>query len=599
MLVEEKYGKNSTTLPRMNHEKLRKDESVDSGSSTDSEEEDDDGFLASGVLDEQVNATLQAIRARDPRVYDETTTFYTSIENGDGENNSEINRSEKPMYLSDYHRETLLRGDIGVDEEEDAVGLTYVQQQADLKRVIVKEMHDAANSSSGEDKIEDNEFLVLKKPTTLGDSSEEYSKKPILVDVRTADNEPETFLSNFLSARAWVPSAGSQFQPFESDDEEEDDRAEAFEAAYNLRFEDPKGSNEKLMSHARDTAAKYSVRRETINSRKKARETERAKKDAEKRERDEEKARLRKLKIDEAGQKLRKIREAAGLGGKVLELQEWTAFLEEGWDDRRWDVEMTKRFGDDYYADEDIGSAAEEESSKKKKKGRKPKWKDEIDIKDLVPDFNDGEFEKPPFALSDASDGEDIMDKSITNGIVSKSKDKKSLKRLKNSQKLASRAERHHIESLVDAKLTIDHALSTVPNASKSQPTTFRYRATSPLAYGLTARDILMASDSQLNQYVGLKKMAAFRDQEKKKRDRKRLGKKARLREWRKECFGSEDGPRTEVGSVLAAPGVDMKENSKKSNIDAADMEEQVAVEDRKKMRKRARKNKNVGVDTA
>ena len=62
-----------------------------------------------------------------------------------------------------------------------------------------------------------------------------------------------------MSAKAWVPNDNSKFQPFESNDEEEDRRAEAFEEAYNLRFEDSKASNEKLMSHARDTIAKYSV----------------------------------------------------------------------------------------------------------------------------------------------------------------------------------------------------------------------------------------------------------------------------------------------------------------------------------------------------
>ena len=97
--------------------------------------------------------------------------------------------------------------------------------------------------------------------------------------------------------------------------------------------------------------------------------------------------------------------------------------------------------------------------------------------------------------------------------------------------------------SLVDdqLQLELDHNMSS----SKSKPTGFRYRATSPQSFGLTSRDILMADDSSLNQYAGLKKLAAFRDTDKKRKDQKHLGKKARLRKWRKDVFGNEEGVQT------------------------------------------------------
>jgi protein KRI1 len=89
----------------------------------------------------------------------------------------------------------------------------------------------------------------------------------------------------------------------------------------------------------------------------------------------------------------------------------------------------------------------------------------------------------------------------------------------------------------VDSKMALD-----IPTKSK-QPTRFRYRETSPTSFGLTAADILMAPDTSLNQFAGLKKMASFRDLDKKRKDKKHLGKKARLRQWRKETFGNENGP--------------------------------------------------------
>ena len=50
-----------------------------------------------------------------------------------------------------------------------------------------------------------------------------------------------------------------------------------------------------------------------------------------------------------------------------------------------------------------------------------------------------------------------------------------------------------------------------------------------------------MASDAQLNAFAGLKKLATFRDEDKKARDRKVLGKKARVKKWRRETFGREE----------------------------------------------------------
>lgn len=59
----------------------------------------------------------------------------------------------------------------------------------------------------------------------------------------------------------------------------------------------------------------------------------------------------------------------------------------------------------------------------------------------------------------------------------------------------------------------------------------------------MTAADILMASDAQLNQYAGLKKLASFRTPDQKSKDKRRLGQKSRLRQWRKEAFGNVHGP--------------------------------------------------------
>ena len=558
--MEEKYGKSQTGNGFVKPEEDAQDEHNEDESTSDSEEEDDDGILASGVLEEQFNETLEAIRTKHPRVYDVRATFYTSIDEDDQDNHVQDKKgSIKPMYLSDYHRQNLLRGSLEEDNEQE-VAPTYTQEQDKLKKSIVDEMHAAATaisqvsrSATGTDdgSVEDSDFLTTKLPTTNERSKKSSVRPPAPIDVENADKDPEAFLSKFMSARAWVPTAESHFQPFESDDDDEDERAEAFEEAYNLRFENPEGANEKLLSHARDTATKYSVRKEAAKSRKRTREAERAKKEAEKLEREQEKIRLRKLRLEDAEEKMRKIKEAAGLSGKDIRAYDWSAFLTEDWDDQRWEQEMKARFGDDYYAGRDHDSSGSEGPGRKKKL-RKPKWEDDIDVTDLVPDFIADEIGEP-FSLSDdldgfSEDGEKIESSAPTTNGARKSRDRK---REREEQKRELRKERRKLEQIVDENLDIELALKGA-TAKSSKTGRFRYRDTSPVAYGLTAHEILMASDSQLNQYAGLKKIATFRDAQKKKKDKKHLGKKARLRQWRMETFGNEKGPTKTLQDFLA-----------------------------------------------
>ncbi|KAI9740701.1 MAG: KRRI-Interacting protein 1 [Claussenomyces sp. TS43310] len=546
--LEEKYEKEAKPAKGQYGDKYDEDED-----SSSDEDEDDEGFLATEDLDAQISATLQAIRNRDPRVYDEKITFYTPIEE-EAEGVLVSKKQEKPMYLRDYHRENLLAGHIdGGDEEDDAPPVrTFAQEQDDLKKSIVTEMHAAAgpDDSSEDDDDTDEGFLKPKpKAQETGERNvhpSRASKVRVEVDVSKADKDPEMFLSNFMAARAWVPSDGARFQPLESDDEEDDERAEKFEAAYNLRFEDPEGSNEILKSYARDIVAAKSVRREEPKGRKKQREAEREKKELENREREEERARLRRLKIEQMEEKLQKIRNAAGIKGKVLKDEEWSKFLDEGWDDDKWEEEMNKRFGEDFYAQQEADEDSDEEHvGGSKKKVKKPKWDDDIDINDIIPEFvDDAGNERPAFTLSDSDSEDEEM-------ISRKAKSSKERKQERADKKKAARLQRQRIEELVDTQLDVDHV--TLASRSK-EPSRFRYRETSPTSFGLTPRDILLAPDTALNQFVGLKKIASFRDTEKKRRDKKRLNKKARLREWRKETFGNEDGPEVVIGAPSATP---------------------------------------------
>lgn len=604
LIVEEKYGKARLAATKVSDGVEGHDVSdSESTSSSSSDEEDDEGFLVTDALDAEISATLNAIRSKDPRVYDKTAAFYSEIKE-DCEGFEQ--RKEKPMYLRDYHRQILLLGKALDDEaeaEDKNTTRTYVQQQNDLKRDIVKEIHSKVDGDAseqgieGKDSADEDDGFFVTKDRPIEEKIKPSSKKEVgnMEDaIAMADKEPEQFLSNYLSSRAWVPTSTSRFQAFESDDEEEEQRAEEFERAFNFRFEDPEASNEKLMFHSRDAAAKYSVRRGQPTGRKKAREAEREKKEAEKREKREEMARLRKLKIEEAEEKVKRIKEAAGLRGNTISVEKWAGFLEEAWDMDRWGEEMNKRFGDAYYAENeevDFEADAEDEGRPKVGKLRKPKWDDDIDIQDIVPDFDNDEQKVPRELVSSEDDSENprlrteqstaVQDMEMSDALQGKRRSKKARVQNRIEQKKEARKERKIIEEIVDGKLDLE---SLPHGSSKSNAGRFRYRETSPITYGLTAPDILMASDSQLNQFVGLKKLATFRAPDKKRKDKKRLGKKARLRAWRKETFGSENAPEVKLGQELEGQ-VTATERAGQVKI-----EKGVDIREGKRKRKRSKK---------
>ena len=525
--MEERFGKDN-----VDHRNGGAEEEETSSSS--SEDEDDDGILAAGVLDDEVNATLRAIRSKDPRVYDTKTTFYTVPEDG-AEDSDAQEKKEKPMYLQDYHRRNLLAGHAGSDDED--AEPTYAQQQENLKRDIVREMHDAAADAKSDDEDEEEDFMVAKEKPRA--PAGERTKSTFTTDeVEQANADPDRFLSKYMDSRAWVQQPGPALHPFESDDDDEEERAELIEEAYNFRFEDPEKANEKLISHARDAAARYSVRKDQATKRQRARETETEKRNEEKQERKLEKARLRKLRIEEAQEKLQRIKDAAGSKADALRVDDWQELLTADWDEGRFETEMQEKFGDAYYAQQsDLES---EDGETRRKKPKKPKWNDDIDITDLVPNF-DGNDEEAQFSLSSEGSGDEQL--------PTEPKSHKKQKKDKATAREQKRKERRQIEQLVDANL--DMNLATGDNDSGRPGPHFRYRETSPSSFGMTSKDILFASDSQLNQFAGLKKLAAFRDSEKKRKDKKRLNKKARLREWRKETFGSTKGPRKTLQDFL------------------------------------------------
>jgi protein KRI1 len=555
----------------------------DEEDSQDGVEEDDDGELVTEDLDAQISATLQALRSKDPRVYDEKVTFYEPVDEEEEEDDTSSKKKEKVMTLKDYHTKNILEGRTGAEEEEEDVPMTFAQEQEELRQTLVKQMHAAANEEE-----EDDDFMVAK-PKSKSEKKEKV-KKITRDDIKEADKDPETFLSNFMASRAWVPTERAAFQPLESDDEDEEARAEEFEKAYNHYFEETAGANEKLTTYARDAVASTTVRRDEKKGRKRARDLAREKREAERQEREADLARLRKLKVEEMESKVKTIRKIGGFTGRDFKMEEWSKVLEEDWSDEQWDEEMRNRFGDAYYDATEGAEASESEdeaAGKGKKKPKKPKFDDDIDIKDLIPDFDDEELEKPTFTLSDDEEDaqEDAQDSDVDMAdedetATASTKTSKKRKQERADAKSSARRDRRLIEKLVDSNLEYEAALA----AKAKAPARFRYRETSPTTFGLTPRDILLANDTQLNEFAGLKKLATFREPEKKKKDKKHLSKKARIRQWRTETFGNPEAPKGGFEVLLGGEAANVDEGKKTDDL--------VDIREGKKKKKRSRKRK-------
>jgi len=96
---------------------------------------------------------------------------------------------------------------------------------------------------------------------------------------------------------------------------------------------------------------------------------------------------------------------------------------------------------------------------------------------------------------------------------------------------------------MVDASLPLDVEMQRGSSA-------FRYRETSPVDFGLSSAEIFAATDAQLNNLAGLKRLVPYRDADRKQRDRRKITKKS-LKRWRKDVFGSTKGYEGEPNQLL------------------------------------------------
>ncbi|SCV00753.1 LAMI_0G07096g1_1 [Lachancea mirantina] len=517
--IPENVGRDETSeikaLSSLEPESSEEDESP-------SEEEDDYGELITTEVESGINSVLEAIRNEDKeKLLNPNVRFFEDLNNG-GE--SQIKSSKhKPIYLKDYHRMNLLSGGAVEDEElgqelktvdgEQSYAAKQKKETAELLDEIKNQFSD--DDANSEDGVDD--FLVKKEqaPTQVGRR---------LRPLPNPDANEEAFLTEFVDRHAWIPKPGDKEMNLdgpglEEDDEKFDEAAERFENAYNFRYEDPNAAE--IVSYARNQAT---LRRTGENSRKRKRNEEKNEKLIETKEKEIAVKKKKKEKINQLTDVLEQIKKEYGADIDEDLVQKITDSLMNGeFENGQWDTVLNELFNDDFYS-----------------KDGKPTW-DEDD--EIMGEFY-GEQSKTQNAETtsqqDAQYDEEGEDEST----------KKSRKERLTDRKLQKKEKRKvtdMIENAVEEKKSV--ILEEVEDERRGRSQTkdeqeikFRYREVSPEAFGLTTREIFTADDADLNEFIGLKKFAPYRASELKAKDRRKVMKSRRMREWRKKVFGNERG---------------------------------------------------------
>ncbi|WWD04222.1 hypothetical protein V865_002290 [Kwoniella europaea PYCC6329] len=309
------------------------------------------------------------------------------------------------------------------------------------------------------------------------------------------------------------PKAGPSSHPWgELDEEDEfDDKADAFEAEYNFRFEEPGASN--ILSHPRqiDTLVR---RPDDARKTKRARRAERkaaekaaqeealkAKKGSKRREMEK---RMAALKSDLA---------AEGVDGEV----DWDSLqkvLDGEWDENEWEKVVGRM----------LSKAGEKEDE-----DGKPVWDDDIgdaEYDDLDEDggypYNqDGEEEAMDIdgEYGEEDEGPINMDADFIDEEPSKKKRKKDKKKNKQKERdveepsiedqssLTLKDKAQAVKEVMEEYKALDHE----DIIGGDLPTKFKYTKSAPVSFGLTPVEILLATDEELNKVLSVKTIAPYR----------------------------------------------------------------------------------------
>ncbi|KAG8697501.1 hypothetical protein FRC09_007817 [Ceratobasidium sp. 395] len=461
--------------------------------------------------------------------------------------------SPTPAPLTHTQEQEALRGETisafhnAVKEDEDDDGLLIlregVRDEAELRQEEYKDFlqREVGEDLSGLMWVEKAD-VKAEDGTENGASVENGVSKPEgKKKGRRKERKEETdqeFLMNYILNRGWIDKSEKRLPTYREvvgpdtelevqedknqiensednglDEDEFDEIADRFESTYNFRFEEPDAHI--IATHPRSVPT---VRR-TDTSRKEAREKKKTRKEEKLLAKREEVKRLKALKLREVREKLEQVRAEGGLGmpkageskGKQRaeyegedrveyeEDEDWGALgeldFDADWDPEKHDEQMRLLYAEEGDYEDD---------------GEKPTWDNDIDISDLVPSTSKSAADpsvksgkkkkkkkKQDDETEDAGVDPDEMDAEVERPAVLEDEEE-----WDGTEEMRKRKLDEYMDQVYDLDFN---------DIVGDMPTHFRYAKVDPTTHGLTPVEILMATDAELNSYVGLKRLAPYR----------------------------------------------------------------------------------------
>ncbi|XP_062144886.1 uncharacterized protein LOC133852200 [Alnus glutinosa] len=515
------HNKKREDLHRL--QELKKKGLVESSSeSSSSSDEEDDDFTNFSERDREFFEALIKVKKQDPVIKNKDLKLFESDEEQEEGDEKEMEdrkgtktKKKKAMYLKDLVAKQLIEGGPEFEDEEgEEKGerkKSYVEEQEEIRR----EFLEAVAAEDGEDDL----FKVKEKNEEEEEENEsgengEFVRK--LDEYFGGDAEVDgntKFLKDFFRNRMWEDKEGEGMDVGEEEierlleDEEEIERQEEFE----YRFQENAG--DRVMGHARKLEGTV---RKKANARKEQRKSKEERMELARMEREEELKHLKNLKKEEMDEKLRRILRTAGIReDEVVPLSQKE--LEEEFKPEEYDRMMKKAFGKEYYDEEDVDPEFGCNRDEAEGEIEKPDFEEEDELLGLPKGWDESGSGDGFVAARDR-----ILKRTTDNGVGSDQEEEGKRKRKRKKSALLEKAK----EAMMEEYYKLDYE-DTIGDLK----TRFKYTKTKPNRFGLNAAELFAMDENELNQYISLKKLAPYREDEWKLSDKKRFQLKLRTRE--------------------------------------------------------------------
>ncbi|XAR57661.1 hypothetical protein NMG60_11025901 [Bertholletia excelsa] len=521
------HNKKREDLQRL--EELKKKGIVEDSSDSDSDESSSDESEANKLINSRsdlkfFNALIK-VKNQDPQLKNKEAKLFESEDQQEDEGKKEKKEKEKPLYLKDVTAKHLIEEGPEFEDKEAKRRITvksYSEEQEELRKAFLVAAEQALDAD------DEGDLLKEKESKNIEDEDDENAievQKKLDEYFGKDDNldENEMFLKDYFRNKMWLDEGESEKGLDEADldfseDEEEIEKQEDYEREYNFRFEENAG--DRVLGHSR--VVEGSVRKKE-NARKTQRKSREERKAQAEFERKEELKHLKNLKKKEMKEKLQKIQETAGIGADTVCLLDEDD-LEEDFDPEEYDRKMKEAFNDDYYDADDVDPEFENDNEEDGGDLEKPDFRKEDELLGLpngwddVSGSGDGFLAVRERNLKCRAENADQIEQSVEDEAIheeGKRKKKRKLSKLE-EQVLNKELEEYY-------KLDYEDTIGELR-------TRFKYREVKPKRYGLTAEEIIMMDDKELNQYVSLKKLAPYKEKEWKVPRNKMVDQKQRVK---------------------------------------------------------------------